>query len=62
VLTEKQQRLWYPTEDKVAEMVQMQFLPEIIQPADIASLALFLAADDSRMITKQTFAVNGGRA
>jgi len=46
----------------VAEMVQMQFLPEIIQPADIASLALFLAADDSRMITKQTFAVNGGRA
>jgi D-xylose 1-dehydrogenase len=62
VLTEKQQRLWYPTEEKVAEMVRMQFLPEIIQPADIASLALFLAADDSRMITKQTFSVNGGRA
>jgi NAD(P)-dependent dehydrogenase (short-subunit alcohol dehydrogenase family) len=62
VLTEKQQRLWYPTKEKVAEMVRMQFLPEIIQPADIASLALFLAADDSRMITKQTFAVNGGRA
>jgi NAD(P)-dependent dehydrogenase (short-subunit alcohol dehydrogenase family) len=61
VLTEKQQRLWYPTEDKVAEMVGMQFLPDSIQPADIASLALFLAADDSRMITKQTFAVNGGR-
>jgi NAD(P)-dependent dehydrogenase (short-subunit alcohol dehydrogenase family) len=62
VLTEKQQRLWYPTAEKVAEMVRMQFLPEIIQPADIASLALFLAADDSRMITKQTFSVNGGRA
>jgi NAD(P)-dependent dehydrogenase (short-subunit alcohol dehydrogenase family) len=31
-------------------------------PADIARLALFLAADDSRMITKQTFNVNGGRA
>ena len=61
VLTEKQQRLWYPTEATVAEMVRMQFLPDIIQPADIASLALFLAADDSRMITKQTFAVNGGR-
>jgi NAD(P)-dependent dehydrogenase (short-subunit alcohol dehydrogenase family) len=62
VLTEKQQRLWYPTEEKVAEMVRMQFLPEIIQPADIANLALFLAANDSRMITKQTLAVNGGRA
>jgi NAD(P)-dependent dehydrogenase (short-subunit alcohol dehydrogenase family) len=62
VLTEKQQRLWYPTKEKVAEMVRNQFLPDGIEPADIANLALFLAADDSRMITKQTFAVNGGRA
>ncbi len=62
VLTEKQQRLWYPTQEKVAEMVQHQFLPDGIQPADIANLALFLGADDSRMITKQTFTVNGGRA
>jgi NAD(P)-dependent dehydrogenase (short-subunit alcohol dehydrogenase family) len=61
VLTEKQQRLWYPTAEKVAEVVNNQFLPDAIQPADIANLALFLAADDSRMITKQTFSVNGGR-
>jgi NAD(P)-dependent dehydrogenase (short-subunit alcohol dehydrogenase family) len=61
VLTEKQQRLWYPTKEKVAEMVRNQFLPDGIQPADIANLALFLGADDSRMITKQTFTVNGGR-
>jgi NAD(P)-dependent dehydrogenase (short-subunit alcohol dehydrogenase family) len=45
----------------VAEVVNNQFLPDAIQPADIANLALFLAADDSRMITKQTFSVNGGR-
>jgi D-xylose 1-dehydrogenase len=62
VLTEKQQRLWYPTEEKVAAVVKNQFLPDTIMPADIARLALFLAADDSRMITKQTFNVNGGRA
>jgi NAD(P)-dependent dehydrogenase (short-subunit alcohol dehydrogenase family) len=62
VLTEKQLRLWYPTPDKVAQMIGNQFLPDGIQPADVAKLALFLAADDSRMITKQTFAVNGGRA
>ena len=61
VLTEKQQRLWYPTEEKVAAVVRNQFLPDTIMPADIARLALFLAADDSRMITKQTFNVNGGR-
>jgi len=61
VLTEKQLRLWYPTPDKVAQMVGNQFLPEGIQPAEVARLALFLASDDSRMITKQTFALNGGR-
>ena len=61
VLTEKQQRLWYPTAEKVAEVVKSQFLPDAVLPADIANLALFLAADDSRMITKQTFSVNGGR-
>jgi NAD(P)-dependent dehydrogenase (short-subunit alcohol dehydrogenase family) len=62
VLTEKQQRLWYPTPEKVAEVVSNQFLPDAVMPADIANLALFLAADDSRMITRQTFSVNGGRA
>jgi len=62
VLTEKQLRLWYPTPDKVAQMVGNQFLPDGIEPAEVARLALFLASDDSRMITKQTFAVNGGRA
>jgi D-xylose 1-dehydrogenase len=62
VLTEKQKRLWYPKKEDVARMVAMQFIPDTIQPDDIANLALFLGADDSRMITKQTFAVNGGRA
>jgi NAD(P)-dependent dehydrogenase (short-subunit alcohol dehydrogenase family) len=62
VLTEKQRRLWYPTQEQVDEMVRLQFLPDVIQPADIANLALFLASDDSRMITKQTITVNGGRA
>jgi NAD(P)-dependent dehydrogenase (short-subunit alcohol dehydrogenase family) len=62
VLTEKQQRLWYPTREQVDEVVRNQFLAEGIQPADIANLALFLGADDSRMITKQTITVNGGRA
>lgn len=62
VLTEKQQLLWYPTPEKVAEVVNSQFLPDAVLPADIANLALFLVADDSRMITRQTFSVNGGRA
>jgi NAD(P)-dependent dehydrogenase (short-subunit alcohol dehydrogenase family) len=60
VLTEKQRRLWFQDDAKLAQVVSRQALPEVIEPADIARLALFLASDDSRMITKQTVAVNGG--
>jgi len=31
------------------------------EPADITGLVLFLAADDSKMMTKQCLYVNGGR-
>jgi NAD(P)-dependent dehydrogenase (short-subunit alcohol dehydrogenase family) len=60
VLTEKQRRLWFQDDARLAAVVSRQALPEVIEPADIARLALFLASDDSRMITKQTIAVNGG--
>lgn len=62
VLTAKQQRLWFPTPESVAAVIDNQFLPDAVMPADIANLGLFLVADDSRMITRQTFNVNGGRA
>ena len=32
VLTEKQQRLWFPTPEKVAEVVNSQFIPDGIMP------------------------------
>jgi NAD(P)-dependent dehydrogenase (short-subunit alcohol dehydrogenase family) len=60
VLTEKQRRMWFSDDAKLAAAVARQAIPESIEPADIARLALFLASDDSRMITKQTIAVNGG--
>jgi NAD(P)-dependent dehydrogenase (short-subunit alcohol dehydrogenase family) len=60
VLTERQRRLWFPDEEKIAPMIARQAIPDLIEPADIANVALFLAADDSRMITRQMFAVNGG--
>jgi NAD(P)-dependent dehydrogenase (short-subunit alcohol dehydrogenase family) len=62
VPTMRQRQLWFPDDSQVAAMVARQALPDPIAPADIASMALFLAADDSRMITRQTFAVNGGMA
>lgn len=37
-----------------------QCLPGFVMPDDIARMALFLAADDSRMCTQQAFVVDGG--
>jgi NAD(P)-dependent dehydrogenase (short-subunit alcohol dehydrogenase family) len=36
-------------------------LKQRILPEDVANLALFLAADDSRMITGQAMVIDGGR-
>jgi NAD(P)-dependent dehydrogenase (short-subunit alcohol dehydrogenase family) len=58
VLTERQ--LWFQTEAQVEAARAAQCLPDLIAPDDIANLALFLASDDSRLITKQTISVNAG--
>ncbi len=60
VITPRQRQLWYPDESKIAEGRARQCIPDAIEPEDIAHLALFLASDDSRLITKQCFMVNGG--
>ncbi|HML11164.1 MAG TPA: SDR family oxidoreductase [Stellaceae bacterium] len=62
VFTERQRALWFKDEAAVAAAVAQQCLPDMIMPNDIANLALFLAADDSRMITKQCFSINAGSA
>lgn len=58
-MTEKQKRMWL---DEAGEKAigEGQCLPDKVQPSDIAAMALFLAADDSRMITSQDFVVDGG--
>jgi D-xylose 1-dehydrogenase len=62
VLTERQRRLWFPDEKAIETARAQQCLPDMIAPEDIANLALFLAADDSRMITKQCLSINAGSA
>ncbi len=59
VMTERQIRLWLDEagEKRIAER---QCLPEKLVPDDIARMALFLAADDSRHCTSQSFVVDGG--
>jgi NAD(P)-dependent dehydrogenase (short-subunit alcohol dehydrogenase family) len=59
VITPRQVELWYSDAD-VDAIVARQCLKERLLAEDVARMALFLAADDSRMITKQCFVVDAG--
>ena len=60
VMTERQRQLWYKTQESVDAMAQRQAIPKTLLGEEIARAALFLAADDSRMITKQSLIVDAG--
>ncbi len=61
VLTERQvERAKRVYQGKFSEYLDVQCLKEHLLPPDIARMALFLAADDSRLVTAQTFIVDGG--
>lgn len=59
VITARQLRLWLSQAD-VAAIVDRQCLHERLVADDIAGAVLFLASDDSRMITKQCLTVDAG--
>jgi NAD(P)-dependent dehydrogenase (short-subunit alcohol dehydrogenase family) len=60
IMTQRQIDLWL-TPEAEADLMKAQVLKEKVYPADIARMALFLAAEDSRLISGQTFVVDGGR-
>lgn len=60
VITEKQRRLWYPTQDKIDALVNNQKIKKMITADEIARAVLFLASEDSRMITGQSLIVDAG--
>ena len=59
VMTERQLKLWVKPES-AAEIDTAQCLPGRVMGRDIAAMALFLAADDSRMCSAQNFVVDAG--
>jgi NAD(P)-dependent dehydrogenase (short-subunit alcohol dehydrogenase family) len=61
VMTPRQMRLWHTPETR-ERLVASQAIPRDVTERDIAAAALFLAADDSRMITRQCLYVDGGLA
>jgi NAD(P)-dependent dehydrogenase (short-subunit alcohol dehydrogenase family) len=59
VMTERQVENWLD-EDGEKQIEERQVLPGRVYPPDIARMALWLGADDSRMCSKQTFIVDAG--
>jgi NAD(P)-dependent dehydrogenase (short-subunit alcohol dehydrogenase family) len=60
VFTERQESLW-ATPEKVAAHLAGQCIGRKVMPPDIARMALWLASDDSAMVTGQYFVVDGGK-
>jgi D-xylose 1-dehydrogenase len=61
VMTERQLRLWFDAQAE-ADRARNQCINRPLLAIHIASMALFLAADDSAMCTAQDFIVDGGWA
>jgi D-xylose 1-dehydrogenase len=60
IITERQLKLWL-TPEAEADWMQLVALKKRIYPADVARLCMFLAAEDSALITGQNFVIDGGR-
>lgn len=60
VITDRQRQLWFKTPASVDQVVQRQMIRRVLLGEEIARTVLFLAADDSRMITKQSITVDAG--
>ena len=61
IMTQRQIDLWLTPQAEASQMA-LQCLKEKLYPPDIARMVLWLAADDSRLVTAQNFVVDGGRS
>jgi D-xylose 1-dehydrogenase len=59
VITERQRKLWISEVD-IKAIIARQCISRVLIAEDVAKLALFLAADDSAMITKQCIVIDAG--
>jgi D-xylose 1-dehydrogenase len=59
IMTERQKSLWV-TPEKLEDTLARQCLKDELMPHDVARMILFLGADDSMMLSAQTFIVDAG--
>lgn len=62
VPTERQIRLWYGPDsaDRIKQTTERQIIHQPLNGQELAKAVLFLASDQSALITKQTLTVDGG--
>jgi len=60
VITDRQKRLWFKDQASIDQVVSRQTIQQVLLGDEIARMVLFLASDDSRMITKQSITVDAG--
>ena len=59
-LTDRQRQQWFKTQESIDAVVSRQPIRQVLLGEEIARTVLFLASDDSRMITKQSITVDAG--
>jgi len=59
IITQRQLDLWM-TPEAEAKRAEGQCIPDRLYEADVARMVLWLAADDSRLVTAREFIVDGG--
>ena len=58
-MTDRQKKLWV-TPEGLARQLEVQCLPDPIEPVYVARMALFLASDDAAMCTANNYMVEAG--
>jgi D-xylose 1-dehydrogenase len=59
IMTDRQKQLWV-TPETIAAHRQNQCLPDLIDPVHVARMVLFLASDDAKMCTANSYMVEAG--
>ena len=59
IMTDRQKELWF-TQEAYEVLMREQSLKHLIEPKEVAYLSLFLASDDSKMISAQSYVIDGG--
>ncbi|NNL72110.1 MAG: SDR family oxidoreductase, partial [Silicimonas sp.] len=59
IMTERQKELWV-TPETIERHRARQCLPDLIEPAHVARMVLFLSSDDAAMCTANNYMVEAG--